>query len=154
MNLSEKVIKKLIKKDIALSVAESCTGGLLSLKITNIPGVSKIFNMGLIVYSNNAKSLILKIPLSSIQKYGSVSNQIAKKMVENLKKISKSKLCISTTGITGPSGGTKNKPIGLIHVGIIYNNNTIIFKKIYKGTRKQIQKKTIQDIFKKIDTLI
>ena len=154
MDLSEKIIRKLIIKGITLSVAESCTGGLLSSKITNISGVSKIFKMGLITYSNSAKFLILNIPISKINKYGAVSNQVAKLMVNNLQKKSKSNLCISTTGIAGPLGGTKIKPVGLVYIGIKYNNKTIVLKNLYKGTRKQIQRKTVKDIFKKIQTLI
>ena len=154
MDLSEKIIRKLIIKGITISVAESCTGGLLSSKITNISGVSKIFKMGLITYSNSAKFLFLNIPISKINKYGAVSKQVAKLMVNNLQKKSKSNLCISTTGIAGPLGGTKIKPVGLVYIGIKYNNKTIVLKNLYKGTRKQIQRKTVQDIFKKIQTLI
>ena len=107
MLLINKIIKKLIKNNVSVSTAESCTGGLLSSKITSIPGVSKIFNMGLITYSNNAKIKLLKINPSKIQKCGAVTREISMIMVNNLQKISKSKICISITGIAGPSGGTK-----------------------------------------------
>ena len=154
MKLFNKIVKKLINKDISTSVAESCTGGLLSSKITSVSGVSKIFYLGLVVYSNQSKSTILNIPSKFIFKYGAVSSQLISKALHNLHKKTKSKLCICTTGIAGPTGGSKNKPVGLVFIGIRYKNKNIIIKKNYKGTRKQIQNKTVQDIFKKIDTLI
>jgi len=154
MILYNKVIKKLINRGITTSVAESCTGGLLSSKISSISGVSNIYFIGLVVYSNKSKSIILNIPSKIIFKYGAVSKEIAKQMLDNLHKITKSQLCICTTGIAGPTGGTQDKPIGLVFIGIRYRNKNIIIKKNYKGTRKQIQKKTVEDIFKKIDTLI
>ena len=154
MNLYFKIIKKLINQGITVSVVESCTGGLLSSKITSVSGVSNIYYAGFTLYSNKAKSLILKIPSKLIIKYGSVSKEVAKKLVINLHKKTKSLLCISTTGIAGPKGGTKKKPVGLVYIGIKYQNTTIILKKKYKGTRKEIQNKTVKDIFKKLDILI
>ena len=145
-----KVINKLIKKNISISVSESCTGGLLSSKITSKSGVSKIFNMGLITYSNKAKSDLLNIIPSHIKKYGAVSPEIATHMVSKLQIQSKSKLCISTTGIAGPNGGTKKKPVGLIFIGIKYKNKIFVLEKRFKGTRIQIQEKTVKAIF---DTL-
>ena len=123
-----KIIKKILKKNITVSVAESCTGGLLASKFTSTPGISKVFNMGLIVYSNKSKSSLLKIPNVKIKKYGAVSKEICSNMLLGLKKISKSNLCITTTGIAGPSGGTKKKPVGIVYIGISYNKKTIIKK--------------------------
>ena len=154
MNLFSKVVKKLIYNKISTSVAESCTGGLLSSKITSISGVSKIYYLGLVVYSNNSKLSILNISNKLINKYGVVSKQSAKQILQNLYKLTKSQLCICTTGIAGPNGGTVDKPVGLVFVGIKYKNKIIIIKKKYKGTRIQIQNKTVQDIFKTIDKLI
>ena len=154
MLLINKIIKKLIKNNVSVSTAESCTGGLLSSKITSIPGVSKIFNMGLITYSNNAKIKLLKIKPSKIKKFGAVSCEIAIIMVNNLQKISKSKICISITGIAGPSGGTRKKPVGLVYIGIKYRKKTIIINKKFKGSRKNIQNKTIEVIFKNLEKLI
>ena len=154
MNLYYKVIKKLINKGITTSVAESCTGGLLSSKITSISGVSKIYFAGLIIYSNKSKSSILKVPSKLISKHGAVSKEITINILHNLHNKTKCKLCICTTGIAGPTGSSINKPVGLVYIGIKYRKKNIIIKKIYKGTRKQIQNKTVQDIFKKLDTLI
>ena len=148
------VIKKLLKRNITISIAESCTGGILSSKFISEAGISKIFNMGLITYSNKAKANLLKISQHQIKKYGSVSHQTAMLMVKNLQNLSKSKLCISTTGIAGPSGGTKIKPVGLIFFGIHYKNKITVFQKKFKGSRSQIQHKTIEAIFIALEKLI
>ncbi len=129
------IIRKILSKNISISIAESCTGGLLSSKFTSVAGISKIFNLGLIPYSNKSKSSLLKISQNDLKKYGSVSHQTAALMVKNLQQLTKSKLCISTTGIAGPSGGTKVKPVGLIYFGIKYKNKTIILEKKFKGSR-------------------
>ena len=150
----KKIIKKLLKRNISISIAESCTGGLLSSKFTSVAGISKIFNMGLITYSNKSKSSLLKISQNDLKKYGSVSHQTAALMVKNLQRLTKSKLCISTTGIAGPSGGTKAKPVGLIYFGIKYRNKTIILEKKYKGSRMQIQQKMVKAIFTTLEKLI
>ena len=154
MDLFKKIIKKIINQGITISVAESCTGGLLSYKICSISGVSNIYFAGYVVYSNKSKSSILKIPSKLILKYGAVSKEVATQMLNGLYNKNKSQLCICTTGIAGPTGGTKDKPVGLVYIAIKYNNKNIIIKKKYKGTRNQIQKKTVKDIFKKLDTLI
>ena len=137
----KRIINELIKRNISISVAESCSGGQLSSTITKIPGVSNIFNMGIIAYSNKAKSSLLKIPISKIIKKGAVSEEIALSMVLNLAKLSKSKICISTTGISGPSGGSKNKPIGLVYFGIKFNKQVFVVKKIFIGDRKKNSKR-------------
>ena len=154
MLLYKKIIKKLLKKTITISVAESCTGGLLSSTLTSESGISKIFNIGLITYSNKAKTNLLKISQNHLKNYGAVSHQTAALMAQNLKKISKSKLCISTTGISGPLGGTKLKPVGLVFIGIIYQNKIIVLEKKFQGTRIQIQQKTVKSIFDTLERLI
>ncbi len=154
MLFNNKIIKKILNKNITVSVAESCTGGLLASKFVSTPGISKVFNMGLIVYSNTAKSSLLKISNIKIKKYGAVSKEVCNEMLLSLKKISKSNLCITTTGIAGPSGGTRDKPVGTVYIGIKYNKKTIIKKSLYSGSRRVVQNKTIKDIFIIIDSLI
>jgi PncC family amidohydrolase len=154
MYLHKKIIKKLLKRNISISVVESCTGGLLSSSFTSVAGISKIFNMGLITYSNKSKSSLLKISQNDLKKYGAVSHQTAALMVKNLQKLTKSRLCISTTGIAGPTGGTKVKPVGLIFFGINYRNKTIVSEKKFKGSRIQIQQKTVKAVFIEIAKLI
>ena len=125
------IIQRLIKKKLSISVAESCTGGMLSSSITSISGASKIFNIGLVTYSNLAKIKLLKVSSSNIKRYGAVSEKCCLKMVEGLSKLSKSKINISITGIAGPKGGTKYKPVGLVYIGI-KKGNKIEVNKSYK----------------------
>ena len=113
-----KLIYLLKKKRLKLAIAESCTGGMLSSSITSVNGASKVFTMGLVTYSNQAKIDILKVPKKIIQKHGAVSIQCCLSMVNNLSKISKSKICVSITGIAGPKGGTKQKQVGLVYIGV------------------------------------
>ena len=154
MNI-EKLHKKLIKKKITLSVAESCTGGLLSSKFTRLSGSSKYFQMGLVTYSNNAKIKILKVKKKIIDKYGSVSPECCGSMVQGLTKISKSKINISVTGIAGPNGGTKDKPVGLVYIGLTKRNKTIVLKNYFKKKdRKSIQNKTVEKCIKLIQDII
>ena len=122
----KKIILTLIAKKLNLSVAESCTGGLLSSCLTSISGSSKIFSMGLITYSNRSKIKILRVPKKLIREHGAVSAQCCLSMVNNLSKISKSNICVSITGIAGPTGGTKKKPIGLVYIGVKKGKRVII----------------------------
>ena len=149
------VHKKLIKKKLTLSVAESCTGGLLAHNFTKLANSSKYFQMGLTTYSNQAKIKILKINKNIIQKYGAVSKECCKAMVQNLFKISKSKINVSITGIAGPGGGTKEKPVGLVYIGIKKGNKVIINKTIFKSkSRKNIQSSTVKKVIQKIIKII
>tara|TARA_B100001248_G_scaffold176338_1_gene133896 strand:- start:603 stop:1061 length:459 start_codon:yes stop_codon:yes gene_type:complete len=139
------LVKKLIKKKIKVSFAESCTGGMLASSITSISGASKVFNLGLITYSNLAKIKILKINKKIIQKYGAVSQECCKAMVVNLSKISRAHINISITGIAGPKGGTEKKPVGLVYIGLKKGKKIIISKNIFKSkNRKAIQKSTVK----------
>ena len=150
-NLSLKILKLLTKKKLTLSFAESCTGGLLASSITSISGSSKVFNMGLVTYSNNAKVKLLKVPKKTITKYGAVSYETCLSMVENLSKISKSSISISITGVAGPSGGTEEKPVGLVYIGLKTGGKTIIKKNLFKSkSRISIQKSTVNQTLKMI----
>ena len=141
----DKLHKKLIKKKYTISVAESCTGGLLSSELTKLSESSKYFNMGLITYSNIAKINILQINKKIIDKYGAVSSECCRSMVKNLSKISKSKINLSITGIAGPNGGTKEKPVGLVYIGVKKGNKILIIKNLFgKKKRTIIQKNTVK----------
>ena len=143
--ISQKIVRLLKKKRLKISFAESCTGGLLSSAITSISGSSKVFTLGLVTYSNQSKNRVLKIPKKIIRKHGTVSMQCCLSMINNLSKISKSKICVSITGIAGPSGGTKKKPVGLVYVGIKKRNKIKIHKYLFKNKgRSYIQKATIR----------
>ena len=139
------IVKKLNKKKLKISFAESCTGGMLASKITSISGASKVFGLGLVTYSNQAKIGILKVNKSIIQKYGAVSPQCCEAMVKNLAKISKAQINVSVTGIAGPNGGTKTKPVGLVYIGVKNKNKILITKNIFKQkSRKAIQNATVK----------
>ena len=149
------LVKILSKKKLKIALAESCTGGMLASEITSISGASKVFGLGLVTYSNQAKITVLKVNKSIIQKYGAVSPQCCKAMVKNLSKISKAQINVSITGIAGPNGGTKKKPVGLVYIGIKKNNKIFITKNVFKEkSRKAIQKSTIKKTFKIIKSLI
>ena len=141
------IVKKLNKKKLKISFAESCTGGMLASKITSISGASKVFGLGLITYSNQTKISILKVNKRIIQKYGAVSSQCCEAMVKNLAKISKAQINVSITGIAGPMGGTKTKPVGLVYIGVKNKNKNkiLITKNIFKQkSRKAIQNATVK----------
>ena len=145
MSLNKKIISLIKKKRIKLAIAESCTGGMLSSAITSVSGSSKVFTMGLVTYSNQAKTSILKVPQKIIKKYGAVSVQCCLAMVNNLSKISNSKVCISITGIAGPKGGSKQKPVGLVYIGIKIGKKVMINKCNFRNKgRIFIQKQTVK----------
>ena len=147
--------KKLIRKKLTISVAESCTGGLLAHNLTKLANSSKYFQMGLITYSNQAKIKVLKINKNIIRKYGAVSNKCCSAMVQNLSKISKSKINISITGIAGPGGGSKDKPVGLVYVGIKKGNTLLIKKKQFVSKKRaNIQRLTVKEVIKLILNLV
>ena len=134
--LSKKIIKLLIKKKLKISFAESCTGGLLSSSITSISGSSKVFNLGIVAYSNQAKINILKIPKKIVMKHGAVSHETCLSMLKNLNRISKSSISLSITGIAGPGGGTKKKPVGLVYIGFKKGNKTLLKKYLFKNKQR------------------
>ena len=139
------LIKILTKKKLKISFAESCTGGLLASSITSISGSSKIFNLGLVTYSNQAKIEVLKVNKDIIKKYGAVSHECCSAMVKNLSKISKANINVSITGIAGPKGGTKQKPVGLVYIGVKKGSKIIINKCLFKSKkRSSIQKSTVK----------
>ena len=154
MNL-KKLHKKLIDKKLTISVAESCTGGLLASHLTKLANSSKYFQIGLITYSNKAKTKILKVDRNIIKKYGAVSKECCEEMVKNLSKISKSKINVSITGIAGPGGGSKLKPVGLVYIGIKTGKYLLILENKFKSrNRSSIQKNTVREVLNKITKII
>ena len=136
-----KLINKLKKKKLKISFAESCTGGLLAQSITSISGASKVFSLSVVTYSNDSKNSILKVPKKIINKFGAVSEECCLSMVKNLAKISKSKINVSVTGIAGPKGGSKFKPVGLVFIGINYKGKNSVYKYLFANeTRRSFQK--------------
>jgi len=143
--ISQKIVNLLQKKKLKIAFAESCTGGMLSSAITSVSGSSKVFTMSLVTYSNQAKNSILKVPKQIIRKYGAVSMQCCLSMVNNLGKISKSNICVSITGIAGPDGGSKFKPVGLVYIAIKKANKININRYLIKNKgRNYIQKLAVK----------
>ena len=134
--LSQKIVRLLGKKKLKISFAESCTGGLLSSTITSVSGSSKVFTLGLVTYSNQSKITMLKVPKNTIKKYGAVSYETCLSMVKNLNKISKTNISVSITGIAGPNGGTKQKPVGLVFIGIKKGNKKLVKKHLFKNKKR------------------
>ena len=154
-NLANKLVKKLSNKKLKISFAESCTGGLLSSSITSISGSSIVFGFGLITYSNNSKINFLKVSKKIIFKHGAVSKQCCLSMVKGLSKISKANISVSITGIAGPAGGTKLKPVGLVYIGIKKGKKIIIKENLFKSkNRVSIQKATVKASLKLINKII
>ena len=141
---AQKLVKLLSKKNLKISFAESCTGGLLSSSITSISGSSKVFTIGLVTYSNQSKISLLKVNKKTILKHGAVSYETCLSMVKNLNKISKTNISVSITGVAGPRGGTKEKPVGLVYIGIKKGNKTLVKKYLFKNKRRNlIQRATV-----------
>ena len=154
-NITQKLIKKLIRKGLKISFAESCTGGLLSSTITSINGSSRVFEMGFITYSNKSKTKLLGVSKKTISQFGAVSSETCLSMVNNLSKISKSDINISITGIAGPKGGTKLKPVGLVYIGIKKGKKVIIKKNFFKkANRLSIQKMTVKKSLNMVNQII
>ena len=153
--LSKNIVKILRTKKLKISFAESCTGGLLASSITSIGGSSKIFTLGMVTYSNQSKINILKVPKKIIAKYGAVSYETCLEMVKNLSKISRTNISISITGIAGPKGGTKEKPVGLVYIGMKLGKKVVINKYIFKNkgrnfVQRQAVKKSLNLLIKLI----
>tara|TARA_B100002051_G_C16587094_1_gene560764 strand:- start:415 stop:888 length:474 start_codon:yes stop_codon:yes gene_type:complete len=143
--LSKKIVGLFKKRKLKLAVVESCTGGMLSSAITSVSGSSKIFTLGLVTYSNQSKNRLLKVPKEIIKKYGAVSSQCCSSMVKNLSKISQSNVSISITGIAGPNGGSKKKPVGLVFIGIKRASKIKIGKYLFKNKgRSNIQRAAVK----------
>ena len=147
--------EKLIKKRLTISVVESCTGGLLAHNLTKLANSSKYFQMGLTTYSNQSKIMILKINKKIVQKHGAVSKECCQAMVRNLSKISKSKINVSITGIAGPKGGSKDKPVGLVYIGIKKGKTLLIKENKFKSQQRlQIQRLSVLEVIKSILKII
>ena len=153
--LTQKLVNFLNKKKLKVSFAESCTGGLLSSYITSISGSSKVFTLGLVTYSNQTKINILKVPKKIIIKHGAVSYETCLSMVKNLNRISKTNISVSITGVAGPKGGTKQKPVGLVYIGIKKGNKILVKKFLFKSKKRNlIQKATVNQALKMILKII
>lgn len=149
-SLIETVANYLIDNNITISSAESCTGGLISTNLTNIPGISKVFYLGLVTYANEAKEKVLGVKKETLEKFGAVSEETCTEMCQNVRKILNTDIGVATTGIAGPGGGTKEKPVGLVYTGIAFKDKTVIVKNYFSGTREDIRIRTVNKVFQMI----
>jgi PncC family amidohydrolase len=158
-NFSKKLIKYCINKGLSISIAESCTGGMIISKLISIPGASKVIDCGLVTYSNKAKQIYLAVPKFELEKYGAVSKQVAELMINGLKKKNSSDIFISTTGIAGPEGGSKTKPVGTVYHSFYFKKKNILtIKNIYEGNRFKIRLSasmfSINETFKRLNSIM
>jgi len=156
MGIESKTIELLLDRQISVSTAESCTGGLLASQFTAKAGISKIFETGLITYSNDAKMKHLKVNPSTLKRHGAVSRQVCSQMCFHLHKITKSQMTFATTGVAGPDGGTKAKPVGMVFVGLFFQKNIYVERLSFSSrmTRLQIQKATVKECFQMASDII
>lgn len=158
-NFSKKLIKYCINKGLSMSIAESCTGGMIISKLISIPGASKVIDCGLVTYSNKAKQIYLAVPKFELEKYGAVSKQVAELMINGLKKKNSSDIFISTTGIAGPEGGSKTKPVGTVYHSFYFKKKNILtIKNVYEGNRFKIRLSasmfSINETFKRLNSIM
>lgn len=148
------VIAYLIEKKITVSTAESCTAGMIAAKLGDVSGVSQIFSQGFVTYSNDAKEKLLGVSCELLKKHGAVSEQVARAMAEGAAKTSGAMLGLSSTGIAGPTGGTAEKPVGLVYMGICYNGETTVIKRIFTGDRGEVRSQTVEEIFAQVKKIL
>jgi PncC family amidohydrolase len=153
-NLSKTLGKILGEKKMRLAVAESCTGGMIGSAITDVAGSSRYFLGGVIAYDNRIKRDILKVPRTTLKKYGAVSSQTVIAMAHAVRKLMKADCSIAISGIAGPGGATKEKPVGLVYIGIAVKNTAKSFKYRFKGTRERIRQQTVEEALKRLVLLL
>lgn len=144
------VISYLIEQKISVATAESCTAGLISAKIGDFSGVSEIFSEGYVTYSNEAKEKNLGVPHEILTAHGAVSEECARAMAEGVCRVSGARLGISSTGIAGPTGGTHDKPVGLVYMGVCFDGVTTVVKRVFSGTRQEVRCQTVAEVFKEV----
>lgn len=152
--LVEVVAKALIEREISISIAESCTGGLLAGRLTAVPGISKCFHAGYITYSNEAKMKMLGVGQDTLDLWGAVSEETAKEMVLRLREKTNSDLCVSITGIAGPDGGTEDKPVGLVYIGLLYKEHLTVQRIKAFGDRDRIRNYSVLSALNMIRNVI
>ncbi|MFX1395821.1 MAG: CinA family protein [Promethearchaeota archaeon] len=150
----KKIIEVFADKGIRIALAESCTGGYICHEITNISGASKIFERGVVSYSNEAKMELLGVDEELIIEYGAISEPVAKQMAENIRRLSGVQIGISVTGIAGPGGGTKEKPAGLVYIGFASDSKVLVEKRIFKANRIEYKKLVLQHIIETLEKMI
>lgn len=148
MRLEEKILKKFTKASKTLAIAESCTGGLIGDRLTNMPGASAFFLLGVAAYDNAAKTKLLKVPQALFKKHGAVSQPVALVMAKGVRNILKTDYGLAVTGIAGPGGSSKDKPVGLVFIALSTPSKSFVKKFLFKGSRLDIKQQACQSALK------
>ncbi len=143
----DKLFELLQKNNLTISTAESCTGGMIASAITDVSGSSNFFGMGVVTYSNDAKMKLIGVGKETLDKFGAVSEQTAKQMAEGVLKLADSDISVAVTGIAGPTGGTVEKPVGLVYIGVSGRYGTFVYKNNFDGTRDDVRRQTVYRAF-------
>lgn len=154
--MENKIAEILIRKHLTIATAESCTGGLLSSKLTDVSGSSAFVHLNFVTYANEAKHSILGVSMETLNKKGAVSEECAKEMAEGLHRVTGADICISTTGIAGPTGGSEEKPVGLMFSAIYYNGKTSLYKILLPSNteRTEMKQKFCEAVFGNLYNLV
>lgn len=143
----DKLFELLKKHNLTISTAESCTGGLIASAITDVSGASGFFGTGVVTYSNDAKMKLIGVKKETLDQYGAVSEQTASQMAEGVLKLGDSDVSVAVTGIAGPTGGTAEKPVGLVYIGVSGKYGTFAYKNNFKGNRDEVRRQTVSRAF-------
>lgn len=152
--MEDKIIELLVKHHLAITTAESCTGGLIAAALVNVPGVSSQFEEGYITYSNEAKEKILGVSHETLEKYGAVSSQTAEEMAKGAKKAANADISIISTGIAGPDGGTKEKPVGLVYLACSLGEETEVERHVFSGNRQEVRQASVRAALALVEKMI
>jgi len=152
--LENKIVRRLTERKQTLAVAESCTGGYISHRLTNVPGASVIFSAGLVTYSNDAKQKFLGVRAETLAQHGAVSEAVAGEMAEGARRAVGTDYAIAVTGIAGPGGGTPDKPVGTVYIGVASAKETRVFRRFNPGERLAFKELTSQQALEQLDALI
>lgn len=144
MTLEERIVEHMREKELTLAAAESCTGGMLSSRIIDVPGVSEVYKAGFVTYANEAKQNLIGVKEETLKEFGAVSEQTAKEMVLGAMKAAKTDMAVATTGVAGPGGGTKEKPVGLVYIACGSEDDIIVERCLFKGTRSEIRQASVE----------
>lgn len=142
--LEEQIVGLLQEKKVTLATAESCTGGMLASRIIDVPGVSEVFKAGFVTYANEAKQNLIGVKEDTLAQFGAVSEQTAREMVLGAIKAAKADMAVATTGIAGPGGGTKEKPVGLVYIACGSADDIIVERCLFNGNRKEIRQASVE----------
>ena len=146
--LAEAVVKLLKEKKMTVTTVESCTGGLMSATLVDVSGASEVFYQGVVTYANEAKVRLVGVNENTLAAFGAVSEETAREMAEGGAKTANADVCLSVTGIAGPGGGTKEKPVGLVYIGCYFNGTTAVEKNIFSGNRREVREQSVEAAFK------